>query len=237
MRQIFRKFLRNAGFSRRIAPDFNDVMKANSIDLVLDVGANDGSYGREIRDRGYEGAIISFEPNPAAYARLKSKIRNDFYWEAYPFALGEKEEELDLAIAENDVMSSFKPLTEFGKEAVRSQVGRTKCRILTLDRFLADNPHPQKNIYLKIDTQGYELEVLRGASESLQTITAVQAETSLIHTYANEADWIDFLLWMRERNFEVATAVCNSACGWRIRELDIVFTHPPRDQLLYLKSL
>lgn len=203
-------------------------MKGNSINLVLDVGANDGSYGREIRDRGYNGTIISFEPNPEAYARLKDKIKNDLNWEAYPFALGDIEGELDLAIAENDAMSSFKPLTEFGKETGASHVGKSTCRILTLDKFLAENPQPQKNIYLKIDTQGYELEVLRGASESLHAITAVQTETSLIHTYANEIDWIDFLLWMRKRNFEVATVVCNSACGWKIRELDIVFIHPKR---------
>lgn len=54
-RRVVRKVFRNLGFQRRIAPHFVDVMHAHDIDVVFDVGANDGDYGREIRDLGYEG--------------------------------------------------------------------------------------------------------------------------------------------------------------------------------------
>ena len=70
LRRYVRKLLRNSGFQRRLTPDFLDVMNELDINLVLDVGANDGGYGREIRDRGYKGLIISFEPNPRAFKRL-----------------------------------------------------------------------------------------------------------------------------------------------------------------------
>ena len=73
-RRVVRKVFRNLGFQRRIAPHFVDVMHAHDIDVVFDVGANDGDYGREIRDLGYEGLIVSFEPNPEAYDRLQAAI-------------------------------------------------------------------------------------------------------------------------------------------------------------------
>jgi hypothetical protein len=88
LRRLLRRLFRSLGFQRRIAPDFVDVMKCHDINVVLDVGANDGDYGREIRDRGYRGLIVSFEPNPKAYDRLKASIAGDSNWLAYPYALG-----------------------------------------------------------------------------------------------------------------------------------------------------
>jgi FkbM family methyltransferase len=163
MRRLLRKFLRNLGFQRRIAPDFVDVMKAYKIDVVFDIGANDGDYGREIRDRGYTGLIVSFEPNPNAFNRLEEQTKNDTNWKIYPFAIGNRCEERELNIADNDVFSSFKDLTAFGKNAVTQTKTTTKTRVITLEQFLFENPTYLRNIYLKIDTQGYEREVIQGA--------------------------------------------------------------------------
>jgi FkbM family methyltransferase len=222
MRRIIRKLFRSTGFQRRIAPDFFDVMKNHKIDLVLDVGANDGDFGREIRDRGYRGLIISFEPNPGAYTRLKKLTANDDNWFIYPHAIGMECREGRLFVAGNDVLSSFKGLTKFGQNCVTVEQS-VNVQIITLEDFLTKNPQFNRNIYLKIDTQGYEREVLLGAEKVLKYITAVQAELSLIHTYADEFDWIEAILWMRERGFEVATAVCNSAFDAQVREFDFVF--------------
>lgn len=58
-------------------------MRCHRIEVVLDVGANDGDFGRKIRDEGYRGRIASLEPNPAAYERLCGAIVNDPLWEAH----------------------------------------------------------------------------------------------------------------------------------------------------------
>ncbi|WP_341237316.1 FkbM family methyltransferase [uncultured Limnobacter sp.] len=224
LRRFIRKKLRNLGFQRRVAPDFYDVMQAHHIDVVLDVGANDGDYGREIRDRGYKGLIISFEPNPVVFERLKRKIKNEKNWIAYPYAMGESNCQAELSIAENDAMSSFKELTDFGSATGAKPISIVKVDVLTLDSFLDEHQLRMKNIYLKIDTQGFEMEVLRGASKSLKRISAIQAEVALIHTYTDEFDWLSFIAWLRERRFEVATAVCNSTVGAQVREFDFVFT-------------
>ena len=198
-------------------------MIAHGIDLVLDVGANDGSYGREIRDAGYKGQIISFEPNLTVYGRLKERIASDPNWTAHPFALGESNGQSLLSIAENDLMSSFKSVTEFGRHTGAKQLSHQAAEIVRLDTFIGKQEAMSKNIYLKIDTQGYEKEVILGASELLRLIRVVQAEIALIHTYQNESDWLEMCLWMRQLGFEVATAICNSRIGAQVREFDFVF--------------
>jgi len=223
MRRLIRRGFRYAGFQRRIAPDFVDVMNEHDINVVLDVGANDGDYGREIRDRGYKGLIVSFEPNPKVYDRLKALIASDSNWLAYPYALGEEDGEAQLSVAENDAMSSFKGLTEFGQDTGAKPTATVKAKIARLDTFLNEHPELMKKVYLKIDTQGFEMEVLRGAGNMLTRIAAVQAEIALVHTYADELDWLAIVSWMRDQQFEVATAVCNSAVGAQVREFDFVF--------------
>lgn len=198
-------------------------MNAHNIDVVLDVGANDGAYGREIRDRGYKGFIVSLEPNIFAYDRLSRSTRRDPLWSVHPIALGEIEGESKLFIGRNDAMSSIKNLTEYGLSTGAKPVDTQRIKVMRLDQFLALNSLPGRNIYLKIDTQGYEAEVIRGAGKILQKIKVIQAEVALVHTYADELDWLAFIRWMRDNQFEVATAVCNSTIGAQVREFDFVF--------------
>ena len=224
-RRFFRKKFRNSGFQRRIAPDPFDIIKAHDINIVLDVGSNDGDFGRDIRDRGYKGVIVSFEPNPLVFDRLKKAISGDHLWSAHRLALGEEDRDSTLFLAEDDTMSSLKNLTVFGQQTGAMVVNTTKVEVARLDTFLLQNPQLLKNIYLKIDTQGYEMEVLQGAGSLLKCIKAIQAEISLVHTYDNELDWLAVIGWMRDQKFEVATAICNSAIGAQVREFDFVFVN------------
>lgn len=223
IRRILRKNFRNLGFQRRIAPDFADVMLANNIDIVFDCGANDGGFGREIRDRGYRGLIVSFEPNPDAYARLRASIKFDKRWIAYPIALGNKNGVVDFFINDIDVMSSIKELNEFGRSTKAKVVRIEKINLSRLDSFIEDHPELSKNIYLKLDTQGSEMDVLLGAGERLAEIAVVQTELSLIHSYKDEPEWLEVVSWLRARGFDLVTAICNSAVGAQAREFDFVF--------------
>lgn len=223
IRRFFRKWFRIFGYQRRIAPDAFDIIKAHNIDVVLDVGANDGDFGRDLRDSGYNGLIVSFEPNPIVFKRLKKAIAGDHLWSANLLALGEKDCEATLFVAQNDTMSSLKSLTTFGQKTGAKVVNSAMVNVSTLETYLCHNPQLVKNIYLKIDTQGYEMEVLKGALPIISSIKAIQAEISLVHTYTDELDWLAIIGWMRDKQFEVATAICNSAIGAQVREFDFVF--------------
>ncbi len=226
VRRAIRKAVRNTGFRRQIAPTFVDVMRHCDINVVLDVGANDGDYGREIRDEGYTGRIVSFEPNPDAFVRLSRSIAKDPLWDAYQLGVGDKDGVLTLSVANDDVFSSFKSITKLGEASHHAKQARTEqVKVVRLDEFLAQNPDLLDRTYLKIDTQGYEMEVLQGAGDMLKKMAAVQAEIGLIKTYQGEIDWLDAIRWMRENDFELATAICNSALTdeAQAREFDFVF--------------
>ena len=121
-------------------------------------------------------------------------------------------------------MSSIKPLTKFGRQTGAVPVEAKEINMIRLDTFLSNESIRGTSIYLKIDTQGYEKEVITGAGNALNKIAAIQAEIALIHTYEDESDYLEMLLWMRRQNFEVTTAVANSAVGAQVREFDFVFS-------------
>jgi len=86
-KQILRRFLRGTGFDIvRYQPSTHPLARRKrllenyGIDLVLDVGANVGQYGKELRCIGYKGQIASFEPLSAAYAELAKVSQADGLW-------------------------------------------------------------------------------------------------------------------------------------------------------------
>lgn len=236
VRRLLRKSVRKTGFRRQIAPTFVDVMTRLNIDTVLDVGANDGDFGREIRDEGYTGRIISFEPNPLAFARLSKNVASDSLWDAFQLGIGDEQGLLWLSVSNDDVFSSFKSITDLGARSYHAKTLQSvEVEVVRLDSFLSQRPHLLQSCYLKIDTQGFEMEVLRGVGADLSRMKAVQAEIGLVKTYNNEADWLDMMLWMRSNGFEVATAVCNSALTEeaQVREFDFVFVQRPQGRVAH----
>jgi FkbM family methyltransferase len=234
LRRSLRRAVRKTGFRRQIAPTFVQVMHNRGVDVVLDIGANDGDFGREIRDEGYAGRIVSFEPNPQAFGRLSRNIAGDPLWDAYQLGVGDVAGQLTLSVSNADVFSSFKPINDFGARTSQAQeAASVQVEVVRLDSFLRQHSDLVSRTYLKIDTQGFEMEVLRGAGDMLGRMAAVQAELGLIKTYQNEDDWLDVVLWMRARGFEIGTTVCNSAIreAAQVREFDFVFVQRPKDGL------
>jgi FkbM family methyltransferase len=156
-----------------------------NIDVIIDVGANIGQYGTEMRNIGYKGQIISFEPTSEAYEKLSKTAKNDPLWEVHHSSLGERDGKTSINISKNSVSSSLleslPELTESAPEA--SFVKKEEIDIKKLDTVFDSLNIKNKNIYLKIDTQGYESQVLDGARESLKNISGIQLEMALIPSY------------------------------------------------------
>ncbi len=83
------------------------------IDTVLDIGANIGGFAKEIRESGYKGRIISFEPLSEAYSHLLINSKNDPNWIiASRMALGNKEGKKTINISGNSHSSSIFKMTD-----------------------------------------------------------------------------------------------------------------------------
>lgn len=166
--------------ARRIA-----LIKHHDINVILDIGANIGQFGGEIRNLGYSGEIISFEPMKSAYRKLEKNAANDSKWKVLNYSIGERDGQTTINIAKNSVSSSLlenlPQLTESAPSA--EYIEKETIEIRKLDSIYKDLNLIGKNVYLKIDTQGYEEMVLLGAENSLDLVKGIQIEMAFVPTY------------------------------------------------------
>lgn len=161
------------------------MLRRYGVDLVFDVGAAKGAYGQELRDFGYEGVIVSFEPLAEAYARLVRTKGADPLWHAVQCALGNRTEQATINIAANSDSSSLLPLAERHLIAAPQvgYVGTETVEVERLDAVAPDHLSTQSRAFLKIDTQGFEREVLEGGQETLRQCVGLQLELSFVPLY------------------------------------------------------
>jgi FkbM family methyltransferase len=173
---------------------------------VLDVGANIGQFGIDIRRHGFDGQIISFEPTSDAYETLSKTIKRHQPWKAIQIGLGSSESQQTINISGNAGLSSsllqIGPihLINFPESAT---VATQKVLISTVDKqldFLGIDP---KTVMLKLDVQGYESEVLKGASRYLSEIPLCYLEVSMIGLYEGEITFLPILNILSESGHEV----------------------------------
>lgn len=182
------------------------LLAAHGIDLVLDVGANVGQFGRYMRrDVGYSGRIISFEPQSAAFGQLRKESEGDPLWDVYNFALGESEGRAELLIAGNSGSSSLLTMLPLHIKAApdSAYVGSEMVEVKRLDAIFDSLCDGATRIFLKVDTQGFELPLLRGGAESLQRIDLVQLEMLLSPLYRDAALFGELHDFMEARDFHL----------------------------------
>jgi FkbM family methyltransferase len=203
------------------------------IDFVVDVGANSGQFAKQCRDHGYQGHILSFEPTSAAHASLLTSAAADPLWNvAERMALGPTTGEADINIAANSFSSSILPMLDSHLSAApySGYLSSEKTPVRRLDDVLSTPPGAR--IFLKLDVQGFESQVLAGAPQTLSRALAVQLEMSLVPLYegeilfqqmCTEMNRLGFDLWDLEPSFR------DSATG-RLLQVDGVFTRDMTSQ-------
>jgi len=195
--------------------------------LVLDVGANIGQYGLSLRKCGYSGRIISFEALASVHARLTAVAARDKDWLVMPAcALGRAAGDARINVANNLLSSSLLAMNDIHVQAApeSAYVASEPIRLARLDEIAAPILAPESRMLLKIDTQGYEEEVLAGAAGLLNRISAMQLELSIAPLYLGAPD----LRRMLE--------LCESL-GFRLHGLIPGFYHSKTGQLLQMDGL
>lgn len=158
------------------------------ITCVLDVGGHHGEYGQLLREVGYRGEIVSFEPVPESFAILSERCARDPRWRAYPYALGAEEGELPIHVTAQDVFTSFLQPDEAaaGRFVTSVEIARTDTvPVRRLDRVLDECVAPARDpvLFLKTDTQGYDFHVVEGAGERIREMRGLQMELAVRPLY------------------------------------------------------
>ena len=181
------------------------IIKHLEIDCLFDVGANTGQYATLVRSLGYQGQIFSFEPLSSAHKILKEKSIHDNFWTVYDrCGIGDQNKVETINISGNSYSSSFLDMLEKHKKAAPDSeyLGQEEVNIYTLDNIFSYLQNGYKRIFLKIDTQGYEMNVLKGVEKNIHKIYAVQLELSMSPLYDNSHLYQDFFDYFIKRDFE-----------------------------------
>ena len=175
------------------------------INKVFDIGANIGQYGKDIRELGYKNDIISFEPLKDVYSILKKNTLKDKNWKCENIALGNFDGETEINIAGNLASSSLlEILPTHLKSAPQSKyVGKETIVVKKLDSIFENYYSNNDKVYIKIDAQGYEKNILDGAEKALENISVMQIEISLIPLYENSIIFTDMIEYLKIKGFDL----------------------------------
>ncbi|MDS4042263.1 MAG: FkbM family methyltransferase [Candidatus Competibacter sp.] len=179
------------------------LIKSLDINCVFDVGANKGQFATELRQIGYRGLICSFEPLSLEFSYLSHAFRNDPYWQGYQIALGHENGKTVINVIPNlTVMSSLL------QSKVRWQgMKAEEIEIRRLDDFFTDfiNNISIQNlrIFLKMDTQGYDMNVFEGGRGCLHFVQGLQSELSIVPLYYGMPHYIQALETYEQAGFKL----------------------------------
>ena len=215
-----RRLLRSIGFDlHRFDPETSPAsqlqasLRAHSIDLVLDVGANAGQFVSELRASGFDGRVVSFEPLSEAHAKLTAAAPREPPWTVHPrCAIGDRNGEVEINVSGNSLSSSVLPMMESHSSAAlgSAYVGVEKMPMFTLDTVAPAYLEGASSPLLKIDTQGFEWQVLDGAAAILPRVRGLLCELSLVPLYEGQRLWLElirrienlgFTLWALQPGF------------------------------------
>lgn len=203
--QIFNLYLQKRHPGVDPAEQLLTTFKYFNIDYVIDVGANVGQFASELLENKFEGHIISFEPLTDAHNQLTAHSIKYKNWEVYErAAVGNDEGEIQINISGNSVSSSILDISNVHLNASNSSayIGSEETKITKIDSVF-DNGKVLigKSAFLKIDTQGFEWEVLLGAKNTIKNVKGVLCELSFDNLYNGQKNWAEIVAYLENCGF------------------------------------
>ena len=215
MKKIIKKFLKTLDYKLlKISKNKSsieiilEIILKKNISLTLDIGANTGQFASDLREAGYKGKIISFEPLSREYEVLKKNSLNDNKWEIYPkCALGNFDGNININVSTYSPSSSILNFSKIHQEAKpeAKMIKKETCPIYKFDTVIKALKLQNVNYCMKIDTQGYEKFIIEGAREYLKNCKILFCEVSLKEVYNNAPLWFEIIDILKSQGFEIAS--------------------------------
>ncbi|MES2979244.1 MAG: FkbM family methyltransferase [Pseudomonadota bacterium] len=210
IKKAFRKFgieiMRSDSVPESVWSHLLELLRTTEVSVLFDVGANEGQFAATLREIGYGGRIISFEPASQPFAILSKKAHDDPLWEVHQLGLSDLEGSAEINVFAESVFASLLEPTAFGSARFTGleKAGRESIRLTTLNRFI-ESRTDLRNVpyFLKMDTQGLDVQVFRGAGERLEDCRALLSELSVLPIYHGMPTYEEALKVYRNAGFSV----------------------------------
>jgi FkbM family methyltransferase len=210
---ILRRILHKTGFDIhrfKPGPDKLFWLKEMGIETILDIGANTGQFAIEIREILPKAFIYSFEPLQDCYHKLLHNMKDDKRFKAFNFALGNKNEKTTINRSSYSLSSSLLEMADSHKRFFphTKDTWPEEISVKRLDDIEGLNrANVPKEILIKIDTQGFEKEVINGGIKFLQNTKIMIVETSYIPLYKDQPLFADIYLLLNKLGFSYGGAL------------------------------
>lgn len=210
------------------------LLRGTDTNCVFDVGANTGQFAGELRRSGYRGRIVSFEPVGSTFDRLAESAADDAEWHVRPWALGATDGTAE--IHTGDRLSSLLSPSEFGREwkTSMSEMETETIEVRRLDSVFADvtqgllDEQGEVRAFLKMDTQGYDLQVMAGAVKALPLVVGLQSEVACVPLYDGMPRLPEQLTSYEDAGFQTVGIfpVTQHPATMRAIEMDLLMVRP-----------
>ena len=200
------------------------------IDLVIDVGANEGQFAQGVR-AFYDGEILSFEPVASVFEKLAAAASGDARWHVHKLALGSQESMQAINVSAFTNFSSLLTANDycaqrFGEvsQGKRQEMVLVKRLDTLLESLVPDIE--RRHIFLKMDTQGYDTEVFKGLGTRHEHVRALQSEVSLVPIYEGMPHWTESISNYEKAGFGVVGMFPVTRDAGRVIEYDCLLVRP-----------
>jgi FkbM family methyltransferase len=191
-----------------------NLLRDSHAGTVLDVGANEGQFAQELIAFHAKTKIVSFEPVAVAHTSLVENSRGRSDWIVAPkMALSDKPGQTKIYVTKNCQCSSLRPAADdiLKADSAFDLVGTEQVQLARLDGVYSNFVDKQSRIYLKIDVQGHEKEVIAGASGMWNQIVAMQIEISFSEIYSGQPTGF----WFVDDAVRMGLSIYGISNGWR----------------------
>jgi FkbM family methyltransferase len=229
VRETLKIFNLKLSFYDKSKPRYIRAIDSLGINVIFDIGANNGGFALQTLENGFRGNIISFEPTSEVYADLKNNSQKFPNWQIHErAAVGEECGTIMINVAGNTAASSSilamgKAHRDAAPEA--NFISSERVELITLDSVFKNYVSQSSNCLLKIDVQGYEEQVLKGAADSIQGIDAILLECSLVTLYDGDKTFEYYFDFFKRNGFElfdIETGFFNQVTG-QLLQFDALF--------------
>lgn len=231
LRTLRKKFILSTIASKRSIPApylekyleltvLKDILDKLSVNCLLDVGANIGQFAQDLRLFGYTGRIVSFEPLASAFGDLSRTMKADKNWQGFNFALGDFTGIQNINVASDSKLSSLLPNNDSDDSNVQEEI-QVK-RLDDIWESLHINPS-DSNVFLKMDTQGFDHRVFKGAADNIDSVCGLMSEVSVLPLYENMIDYKESLSLYESAGFSLCNlGIVSTDDSARVVELNCI---------------
>ncbi len=203
--------------------DIGIILKQKKSPLLLDVGSNYGQTIRKFRMDFDRPTIIGFEPDPTCYESLKRHfLKEDLTLEN--LGLGNENTTAEFKVYEVNGLQSFLDVSDQGMLKTSKIKETLSVEIKKLDDYVAAKQITTIDL-LKMDVQGYELNVLKGAAKTLErhAIQVIYTEINFLDAYQGQGDFQEITVFLKTVGYHLVGIYNQSFRGSKMFHADVCY--------------